>query len=146
MGRNGFLAKAAIGSLAAGLVLGAIAPAQAQRVTEPNRDNRNQSDRGPVAERVEFERIPTINEAYAEAYFDHSKDYPDNRGVGRTLAWIFGVGFTENEITQDAENIQELTQDVLRQQSTSDPTIRTVDMPNPYNTSFMELRNSGAGL
>ena len=146
MGHNGFLTRAAIGSLAAGLVLGAIAPANAQRVTEPNRNNRNRSDRGPVAERVEVYRPPTVLEAVDEAFYDHDKNYMDNRTLGRNLAWIFGFGFPENEITRDARSVNELTQDLIRQQSTSDPTLRTPDMPNPYNTSFSELRNSGAGL
>ena len=42
--------------------------------------------------------------------------------------------------------MNELYVDLMRQQTTSDPTIRTQDLPNPYNTSIMELRNSGAGL
>ena len=61
MARKGFVAKALVGSsLAMGLVLGAIAPASAQRVTEPNRSNRDRSDRGPVSEQVEVTTPPTI--------------------------------------------------------------------------------------
>ncbi|MEM9772441.1 MAG: hypothetical protein AAF889_12745 [Cyanobacteria bacterium P01_D01_bin.73] len=147
MGRKGFITKAAVGGgLVLGLMLGAIAPANAQRVTEPNRSNRDRSDRGPVSERNEVQRPPTVLEAVDEAFFNRDKDYVTNRGLGRTLAWIFGVGFPENEITSDSRSVQELYTDLMRQQTTSDPTIRTPDMPNPYNTSFMELRNSGRGL
>ncbi|MEM6502784.1 MAG: hypothetical protein AAF685_13210 [Cyanobacteria bacterium P01_C01_bin.89] len=147
MARKGFVAKALVGSsLAMGLVLGAIAPASAQRVTEPNRSNRDRSDRGPVSEQVEVTTPPTILEATDEAFFNRDKDYASNRTLGRTLAWIFGLGFPENEIVSDSRSMNELYVDLMRQQTTSDPTIRTQDLPNPYNTSIMELRNSGAGL
>lgn len=142
-GRAGSITKV-LGGLTAGLViLGAIAPAQAQRVSDPNRSNRDRSQQGSVAERIEIQRAPTILEAVDEAFYDHDKDFMDNRSLGRNLAWMFGFGFTDNEIVKDAEAFDDLYQDLMRQQNTSDPILRTRDLPNPYNTSVRELRNSG---
>ncbi|PLZ90418.1 hypothetical protein CI594_18870, partial [Fischerella thermalis CCMEE 5196] len=45
--------------------------------------------------------------------------------------------FPENQIARDSELVYILYQDVLYQQVSNDPYLRTPDLPNPYNTSLL---------
>ena len=49
----------------------------------------------------------------------------------------FSNSFPENEIARDAELVNTLYRDVLTQQSSNDPYLRTPDLPNPYDSSLL---------
>ncbi|TAE55825.1 MAG: hypothetical protein EAZ76_13050 [Nostocales cyanobacterium] len=74
------------------------------------------------------------------------KNYPilyEDRTLQRQVDFLFGPGkkfgttFPENEILRDAELVNIMYHDVLKQQSQNDPYLRTPDLPNPYNSSLL---------
>lgn len=85
----------------------------------------------------------TPNEVFEEAFYENYPNFYKNDGLFREIDWLLGSGslfknsFPENEIERDAELLNIVYQDVLKQQTTSDPYIRTPDLPNPYNTSLL---------
>lgn len=86
---------------------------------------------------------PTIKEVFNQAFFENDPDFFRNRSLGRQIDWILGPGsllrnsFPENEISRDAELVNRLYQDVLEQQVSNGPVIRTRDLPNPYETTIL---------
>ena len=83
------------------------------------------------------------SEAFDRAFFKNGPTFYRDNGLKREIDWMFGPGsilknsFPENEIARDGELVNIVYRDVLQQQTTSDPYIRTPDLPNPYNTSVM---------
>ncbi|MDJ0733947.1 MAG: hypothetical protein QNJ47_07670 [Nostocaceae cyanobacterium] len=83
------------------------------------------------------------SDAFDRAFFKNDPTIYRNNTLRREIDWMFGPGsilknsFPENEIARDAELVNIVYRDVLQQQTTSDPYIRTPDLPNPYNTSVM---------
>jgi hypothetical protein len=92
---------------------------------------------------AEPDNVVTLREAFTRAYYSHDGNYYQNRSLGRQLDWILGAGinfensFTDNEISSDGEAVDRLYRDAFRQQIGSDPVIRTPDLPNPYDTSYL---------
>ncbi|MHC5594923.1 MAG: hypothetical protein ACYTXC_02955 [Nostoc sp.] len=85
----------------------------------------------------------TTNDVFQRAYFRHDRNFYENGSLKRQLDSLLGAGFSfggsfpENEIARDAELVNTLYHDVLTQQVSNDPYIRTPDLPNPYDTSLM---------
>jgi hypothetical protein len=85
----------------------------------------------------------TISETFNRAFFKNDPEFFRNRSAKRQLDFLFGPGsllrnsFPENEIRRDAELVDILYRDILNQQVSSDPIIRTPDLPNPYETSIL---------
>ena len=79
-----------------------------------------------------------ISETFNRAFFESDPEFFRNRSFGRQLDLILGLdSFTEDEITRDAERVNNLYEDALERQVSSDPIIRTRDLPNPYETSIL---------
>lgn len=93
-------------------------------------------------------RLDTIPEAFDRAFFNDSGIFYKNRSFPRQLDVILGTGlpgraaFPELEIERDAKLVNLLYRDALEQQVSSDPVLRTPDLPTPYNSSL--LFESGA--
>lgn len=91
--------------------------------------------------------LETIPDAFNRAFFNDSGDIFRNNTVQRQFEYIFGPGsfrhsaFPDNEFVQDAQVIYTLYRDALEQQVSSDPIIRTPDLPNPFDTSLRMLPN-----
>lgn len=83
-------------------------------------------------------RTPSVQDAVLRAYYSNDGDFFRNRGVVGQLNWLFGP-FVENQVTGDGAAVNRVYQDALRQQNSSDPTVRTADLENPYNTSLQLL-------
>jgi hypothetical protein len=82
---------------------------------------------------------PTLADRFEQTFFTSDPNFFRNRDWGRQFDWIFGTnGFPENEIHRDAERINKLYRTALEQQGSSDPVVRTRDLPNPYRTSVLE--------
>jgi hypothetical protein len=80
----------------------------------------------------------TLSDTFERTYFNNDPNFYQNRSFKQQLNWMFGInGFSDNEINRDAAQIHELWQTSLKQQTASDPVIRTRDLPNPYNTSIL---------
>lgn len=93
-----------------------------------------------VAQEVQrnYEEYPTVQEEFLNTFFGETGDFYRNRTFFSTLSTYFGP-FPGNGIARDTENTIELYEELLSIQSTSDPTIRTVDLDNPFDTSLMLL-------
>jgi hypothetical protein len=78
----------------------------------------------------------SLQDAFLRAYYRYDGNYFSNRGVLGQLNWLLGP-FIENEITGDGRAVNRIYRDALRQQTANDPTIRTPDLENPYNTSLL---------
>lgn len=87
-------------------------------------------------------RLETIPEAFNRAFFRESNDYYYSRTIPSQIQYMFGPGvpgratFPDLLIERDAERINRLYNDVLEQQVSSDPVLRTPDLPNPFDTSI----------
>ncbi|MGK7914439.1 MAG: hypothetical protein AB4038_02680 [Prochloraceae cyanobacterium] len=84
-----------------------------------------------------------INETFDDAFYYNSESTLDNWGVLGQLNFIFGWqnfegSFPENQIYRDAELVNIVHRDAMRQQNQSDPTIRTRDLNNPFDTSVQQ--------
>jgi len=82
------------------------------------------------------EALPTIPQAFEDAYFRNSRDFYHNHQVPRNLTWFLGP-FPENEISNDGKAVNRLYEDALVQQASNDPLIRTPDAENPYQSSLL---------
>ncbi|MGB3652071.1 MAG: hypothetical protein WBA41_12775 [Rivularia sp. (in: cyanobacteria)] len=96
-----------------------------------------------AAAQTETSGYQTPNQVFEKAFYENYPDFYNNDGLFREIDWILGSGslfknsFPEHEIERDAKLVNILYQDVLKQQTTNDPYIRTPDLPNPYNTSLL---------
>ena len=79
---------------------------------------------------------PTLNDKFESTFFSFDRNFYRNSRFPRSASWIIGP-FVESEIAGDARVTHRLYRDVLRQQSESDPTLRTADLPSPYTSSLM---------
>ncbi|MEH2295969.1 hypothetical protein [Nostoc sp.] len=92
---------------------------------------------------TETPNYETTNDVFERAFFSHDRNFYENGSLKRQLDSILGGGssfggsFPENEIAHDAELVNTLYHDVLTQQVSNDPYIRTPDLPNPYDTSLI---------
>lgn len=95
--------------------------------------------------RAESQQFVSIPEAFEDAFFQSSKNFFQNRTIWRQINLIFGPGslyrssYPEIEIERDAKRIDNLYRRLLKQQISSAPVIRVPDLPNPYDTSLLQL-------
>lgn len=81
---------------------------------------------------------PTIPQRFNQAFYSHTGNFFDNRGIWQSFRLIFGVpNYIENSISQDGRAVNRLYQEVIEQQLSSDPVLRTPDLPNPYTGSVL---------
>lgn len=95
------------------------------------------------AQESEVPNYETASEVIERAYFKNSPNFYRNNTFRRELDWLLGPGtlfrnsFPENEIARDADLVNKVYRDVMQQQATNDPYIRTPDLPNPYTSSIL---------
>ncbi len=116
------------------MLLGHLAPAMAQEtqqtlVAESRSEYREYPDTDP---------LPTIPQQFNRAFYSHDGNFFDNRGILQSLRLIFGIpNYVENSISQDGRSVHKLYTEVLEQQISSAPVLRTPDLPNPYTGSLL---------
>ncbi|MBN8559856.1 MAG: hypothetical protein J0L70_04985 [Leptolyngbya sp. UWPOB_LEPTO1] len=91
-----------------------------------------------------FRPNETIPNAIDRAYFGALGEFSDRNPLRYTQT-IIGTpyGYPENQISRDGERIHRIYLDLMNQQNSSDPLIRTADLPNPFNLSVQTLPTSG---
>lgn len=96
-----------------------------------------------AAAETEISDYQTPLQVFEKAFFENYPNFYKNRGLGRDIDWLLGSGslfknsFPENEIERDAKLVNIVYRDMLKQQTTNDPFIRTPDLPSPYNSSLL---------
>jgi hypothetical protein len=90
---------------------------------------------GCFAPQVQAEEASTIGDAMTRALFNQSGDIYRNRNIDRQATLLFGLSFPEHEYFNDAQAVNKIYQDGIRQR-TSTP-IRTADLPNPFTSSLL---------
>lgn len=91
-----------------------------------------------------FRPRETIPNEVNRTFFGAPGEFSDRNPL-RTTQTILGTpfGYPENQISRDGERLHRLYVDLLNQQVSSDPLIRTADLPNPFNLSVQTLPDSG---
>lgn len=89
----------------------------------------------PAAKASE-EELRTLEQAFEDAFYENDKSFFRNRSLFRQVQNLF-FSYPENEIREDAQSIHQLYMDAMRQQTSSDPTIRTPDLYNPFDRSLL---------
>ncbi|MDB9342619.1 hypothetical protein PN456_03245 [Nodularia spumigena CS-586/05] len=96
-----------------------------------------------VVAQTETPNYETTNDTFERAFFQNDRNFYENSTPKRQLESLMGSGtlfrnsFPENEIARDAELLNTLYRDVMKQQVSNDPYLRTPDLPNPYDTSLL---------
>jgi len=78
---------------------------------------------------------PTVSDKIEDVFFTFDQTFYLNRRFPRNGLWFLG-SFPENEIAGDGRVIHKLYNELIRQQNTRDPIIRTADLPNPFTSSL----------
>ncbi len=89
-------------------------------------------------------RYQTIPDAFEKTFFSNDRNFYDNRNPVREVKTLIGP-FNDNEIASDGKAINSLYRKLLNQQITSDPFIRTPDLPSPYDSSLLSLPSGTLG-
>lgn len=94
---------------------------------------------GCFAPQVQAQQQPdNIGDVMSRAMFARSGDIYRNDGIDRQFTVLFGLSFPEKEDFGDAQSIERIYRDGMRQQATS--VIRTQDLPNPFDSSIGLMR------
>lgn len=91
----------------------------------------------------QFSQYETLADQFEQVFYTNDKEFSQNRSFLRQLDFQIGIGslnksFIENEINADTKAVTIFYKDSLLKQNSSDPVVRTRDLPNPYNTSILQ--------
>ncbi len=91
----------------------------------------------------QYSQYETLADRFEQVFYTNDKEYSENRSFLRQLDFLIGIGglnnsYVENEITADTKAVNILYKDALLKQGSSDPVVRTRDLPNPYDTSILQ--------
>ncbi|NJL47006.1 MAG: hypothetical protein HC929_05240 [Leptolyngbyaceae cyanobacterium SM2_5_2] len=84
----------------------------------------------------------TIPDAFTELLSTYSGDYFQNRTISRQGSRIVGFGFPERELDWDTHATSAAFRDLMRLQTTVDPTLRVPDLNTPYSSSLLTMPSS----
>ena len=77
----------------------------------------------------------TVADAVTRAIFNKSGDIYRNTEIDRQTAFFFGLSYPEREYLNDAQSVNNIYKDVLRQRASAP--VRTTDLPNPFTGSLL---------
>jgi hypothetical protein len=93
---------------------------------------------GYFAPQAQAEQAPeNVSEAITRAVFDRSGDIYSNAGIGRQATQLFGLSYPEQEYLSDAQSIEQIYREGMRQQTSKNGVVRTADLPNPFTSSVL---------
>lgn len=91
-----------------------------------------------VTSPVQAQQAPeNVAEAMNHAVFDRSGDIYANAGIGRQATQFFGLSYPEHEYLSDAQSIEQIYREGMRQQTSKNGVVRTADLPNPFTSSIL---------
>jgi hypothetical protein len=95
---------------------------------------------GYFAPQAQAQESPeNITDAMNRAVFEQSGNIYYNSGIYRQTTLLFGLSYPDQEYLNDSQAINRVYREGMRQQ-TSKTSIRTADLPNPFDTSIGSLR------
>lgn len=81
-----------------------------------------------------------VSDAIDDIFFNEYGPFHENRTIFSYANFFSGLrGFPERRILQDAVAVSEASYFLLKEQTTSDATLRVPDLENPFNTSIQFL-------
>jgi hypothetical protein len=93
---------------------------------------------GYFSPQVSAQQVPeNLAEAMNHAALDRSGDLYSNASIGRQAMQLFGLSYPEQEYLSDAQSIEQVYREGMRQQTGKDNVVRTADLPNPFNSSLL---------
>jgi len=90
----------------------------------------------------------TTSGVFNRAFFKNTPNFFRDQSIEHQFNNIFGQGtliknsYPENQDRRDANLVDIIYKDTLKQQVSSGPVLRTRDLPNPYSSSILELTSS----
>jgi hypothetical protein len=90
-----------------------------------------------------FRPRETVPNAMNRAFYGSMGEFSDRNPLSSVETII---GIPENRISRDGERVHRLYVDLMNQQVSSDPLIRTADLPNPFNLSVQTLPTSSSRM
>lgn len=109
------------------------------------------SEPKPEANYYHFSQSKTPNEAIERGINRETRPYYENFSTNRSFwNFYFGIGsrkgaYPEKELRNDIERFDLIYHDLLNQQTTSDPILRTPDLATPFDRSLRQSAVSNAG-
>ncbi|MCM1982926.1 hypothetical protein [Lyngbya confervoides] len=93
------------------------------------------------AESLHYDSIPEVvdRNTRIDTYFQDDSTLGDGK-------FFFGVEFSDRTLVKSGRQIEALYRDLLQQQDEDYPTLRTRDLPNPFNSSLSEIQPSAGFL
>ncbi len=87
---------------------------------------------------VSAETVPeAIDRAASRSSLLNKGNFFEDRSIAGDAAFTFGIGYDEDRIAKEARIIEAISRDLLSQQTSDGPVIRTRDLANPYTTSVL---------
>lgn len=116
-------------------------------ITNPSEAQPVNSDQSTTIEVVEDTTFLNMNELVNRAFSQNSGDFFQQADLSGQLNTIFGWrnfpqgSFPENNITRDGLLLNAILADYFKQLQQENPTMRTRDIPNPFDSSVGETPN-----
>lgn len=116
-------------------------------ITNPTEAQTINSDKSATIEVVEDTTLLNMNELVNQAFSQNSGDFFQQADLSGQLNTIFGWSnfpqgsFPENNITRDGLLLNAILADYFKQLQQGEPTMRTRDIPNPFDSSVGETPN-----
>ncbi len=93
----------------------------------------------------EIPETTAVRDAINNAFFNDSRDFYGNQTAVRRMRETFGTGrnifrrgnYAEINVERDAKRANAVYNRLMQEQVASDPTMRVVDLPNPFETSLL---------
>ncbi|NJM57226.1 MAG: hypothetical protein HC857_07030 [Synechococcales cyanobacterium RU_4_20] len=93
----------------------------------------------------EIPETTAVRDALTGAFFDDSRDFYGNQTAVRRMRESFGTGrnifrrgnYAEINVERDAKRVNAVYNRLMQEQVASDPTLRVIDLPNPFETSLL---------
>ncbi len=98
-----------------------------------------------VASAQEIPNTTAPRDALTDAFFNDSRDFYGNQTAVRRIRESFGTGrnifrrgnYAEINVERDGKRFNAVVNRIKQEQFASDPTIRVIDLPNPFETSLL---------
>jgi hypothetical protein len=95
----------------------------------------------PQSDSASAETVPeALDRAASQSSLLSKGNFFEDRSFLGDVGFTFGIGYDEDRIAKEARTIEAVSQDLLSQQTSDGPVIRTRDLANPYTTSVLTIQ------